>query len=194
MVSKVRRATVIAWLVVAVAGTTPATAMPTYSDRIELGLAVAHTMWPDACYPVTVHTDLLPPPNVPPDSLGWAVIAPTPAVCEIWLSRKWGPKQKSPTLCTAIVHEVGHLYGLPHSDDPASVMQETPTFFPNECVYTWPMLYPHQGRCVTTFSPTIHRLGWSSTSGCVERRPRTTEARQRTGADGLRGRTREVRD
>lgn len=97
------------------------------------------------------------PPQAPAGSIA----------CVLWIDRSYAQPVVFSGLCAVMVHEVGHLLGMAHSPDPASVMNETPPI---------PGLCAAKGRAlsrVLILERRLHRLQ-------VRVGPRITELRVQT--------------
>ncbi|MGH2761398.1 MAG: matrixin family metalloprotease [Thermoleophilaceae bacterium] len=100
---------------------TPASASAHLPEKFADWQQVARSVFPAACEPEidAAHTEAPPTPH----ARAWAR---SPLLghdrCEIVLGPRFHPL--TPDMqCDVVVHEYGHLAGLPHSDDPASVMR-----------------------------------------------------------------------
>lgn len=101
-----------------------ATAAP-FTPQLDLDYAVAVEYWghaPEAC--ATITAEVTPEePNV----AGRATepepgAAPRSVSCALWVGRYYANPELAEEACKLMIHEVGHLLGYSHSDDPASPM------------------------------------------------------------------------
>lgn len=117
-VGGVKRALLIATAVALIA--------PTSADALP-GEKLANAAYPNHCAPVQVVQA-----EIDPVGFAWAA---SPLLghssCTIYLSDEFAAADFA-SQCTAVIHEYGHLAGLWHSDDPASIMYPRPRIVP-EC-------------------------------------------------------------
>lgn len=134
------------WLVLAFAiaalgflAAPPASAAP-FPARLDFAYELAVGYWgqePSACSAVdrevvphgslgSLETKLIAglATQVPPET------APGSVDCILWIDRSYAQPVLFSGLCALMIHEVGHLLGMGHSADPASVMNEKPAIPP----------------------------------------------------------------
>jgi hypothetical protein len=116
-------AVVVAMLAVAA----PATAAP-FTPRLNVALQVAYDYWggiPANC--TSINRQIVPDGslarfNEGEATSGVATLATHPQPCHLWVERRLASPVIFATTCAIMVHEVGHLHGYDHADDPADVM------------------------------------------------------------------------
>lgn len=134
------------WLVLAFAiaalgflAAPPASAAP-FPARLDFAYELAVSYWgeePSTCSAVdrevvphgslgSLETKLIAglATQVPPET------APGSVACILWIDRTYAQPVLFSGLCALMFHEVGHLLGMGHSSDPASVMNENPAIPP----------------------------------------------------------------
>jgi len=111
----------------------PARAAP-FTPEVERAYNVAERFWhggPTDC--LTLDREIVPDGALPGDDLGWATVPTEPTDCVLYVVRRLATPANFIQLCGVLTHEVGHLRGLEHSTDPASVMYPTQTRPPAIC-------------------------------------------------------------
>lgn len=103
---------------IALAVPAPATARPSAATvRLDAAITLARAYWHDrSCQPNGWITDV--------DWTrygGMSIGRPDLGICTWGIDPRW-PRWRWAVLCPIVVHEFGHLAGLGHSPDPASIM------------------------------------------------------------------------
>lgn len=108
--------------VLALALAAPARAAP-FTPAAERAYNVAVRYWrggPTDC--LTLDREIVADGSLPEGDTGWATVPTEPTDCVLYVARRLTTPGNFIALCGVLVHEVGHLRGLGHSTDPASVM------------------------------------------------------------------------
>src|SRR5688500_2782204 len=118
------RAVVLVTLLAAILMASPAAAGD--NATVRLSLAVAEASWGQSSCPPRVIIE-----DVPGGYVGHADLEN----CTITLAPRLLANRYM--VCSVLVHEVGHLLGLPHSENSRSVMHEAMTYRPEACARFW---------------------------------------------------------
>lgn len=110
-----------------VASAAPAAEAAPFTPQMDLAYRLAVEYWgspPSHC--VTVHREIVPG-FANPHELGRATLPGTVSIrCHLYLARELGGVAHFGLMCSIMVHEVGHLEGLHHSEDRSSPMYPDP--------------------------------------------------------------------
>jgi hypothetical protein len=130
------------WALTVIGLLAPATATQAapFPPRLDFAYELAVHYWgqdPSAC--ATIDKEVVPHGGLgtletaPIAGLATQVPAQAPAgsvSCILWIDRSYAQPVVFSGLCAVMIHEVGHLLGMSHSSDPASVMNENPPIPP----------------------------------------------------------------
>lgn len=114
--------TIIGVAVVYLAAATPCSAAP-FTPELERAYDTAVRFWhvePSNCE--SLDREIVDDAAMPEEAEGWATIANEPTPCILYLRRTLAKPIMWVRACGVLIHEVGHLLGFEHSDDPANVM------------------------------------------------------------------------
>jgi hypothetical protein len=114
-----RTACTLALFLFAVAAA-PANAAP-FTPQLERDYAAANRYWggpPANC--TSVERAIVPDTFI--DVIAEATIPSEPELCHLWVIRSLARSTNFGFTCAVIVHESGHLHGLEHETNPASIM------------------------------------------------------------------------
>lgn len=122
---KRERAGIVAIIVAAVLGFAATAKAAPFTPSLERAYNVATQYWgnePSGC--TSIETAIVPPSYL---GVGFEAEATQPAPgeripCFVWVSRSLAPSRMFGPACGILVHEVGHLHGHGHSEDPKNVM------------------------------------------------------------------------
>ena len=132
--AQVKRAAVAALLAGAIAA--PAAQAAPFNASLDHAYGLAAAYWgggPLGCS--TLDREIVPNGSLPNGALGEATeTSPGEEVeCTLYISRSLARPAGIGTACAVEIHELGHLRGLGHSDDPQSVMYPSLTRLPALC-------------------------------------------------------------
>lgn len=117
------------------------TAAPTagaapFTPRLELAYRIAVDYWgqePTLC--TSIDREIVSRGSLlSAEPWGEATVPSEPMSCILYVSRFLASPYESRRLCQVMIHEVGHLLGLGHSDDPASPMYPYPVTTEPLCI------------------------------------------------------------
>lgn len=126
------RATIAA-AAVALAVAAPCQAAP-FTPELNRAYNVAVRFWhqaPSNC--TSLDREIVADAAMPEESEGWATIASEPTPCVLFIRRTLAAPRWFERACAVLIHEVGHLLGFQHSEDPANVMYPEVVAIPAAC-------------------------------------------------------------
>lgn len=112
----------------------PARAAP-FTPELERAYSVATRWWgetPTECS--SLDREIVADDEMPEDTEGWATIpGDEPVPCVLYIRRALAAPRSFERACAVTLHEVGHLLGYDHSDDPRNVMYPDLVAIPAVC-------------------------------------------------------------